>query len=103
MATTDGTAKRAWDGRPREPAQHGRQAPNREWRKHTMEQTISDLTVDHLGGHGIDGSEEILDQFKAACERVLPAFDDDEQAAIDWVWGDGDFSKRLDANLDDVR
>jgi hypothetical protein len=54
---------------------------------------INDLTADHIGNVA---TSDDLTQFKAACWNWLDENPEaTEQEAIDYVWGDGDFSTRV--------
>ncbi len=57
-----------------------------------MARTLQDLTVDHLGA---TATEQDLTDFKAAVERVLPAFRGNEARAINYIWNDGDCYRRM--------
>lgn len=56
---------------------------------------LRELTTDHLGQLA---TEEDLAAFKATVERIRPAFES-ETEAIDWLYGDGDYMPRMDANI----
>lgn len=56
--------------------------------------TVRELTVEHLGAAATDAD---LNEFREAVERILPAFGGNQAAAIDWLWGDGDYMPRLNA------
>lgn len=58
--------------------------------------TYRQMTVEHLGDMA---DENDLAAFRLACERVLPAFGGDEQAATDYIWNDGAFGEMLGAEL----
>ena len=56
--------------------------------------TYENMTTEHLGEGATD---QDLRDFQTACREVLPAFDNDAEAATDWVWNSGDFAERLNA------
>ena len=58
-----------------------------------MEATLRDLTIEHLGR---DANELDLQEFRQAVEAyICEACGIDEATAMDYVWGDGDFTRRL--------
>jgi len=46
-----------------------------------------------------DATKDDLRAFQEACERVLPTFGFDQQAATEYIWHDGDYASRLTAGL----
>jgi hypothetical protein len=56
--------------------------------------TLHTLTVEHLGPAATDTD---LHEFRLTIDRILPAFGYDEESAIDWLWGDGDYQPRINA------
>jgi hypothetical protein len=53
------------------------------------------LTIDSLGP---DTTEADLARYIDTYERILPAFDGPE-AAQEWLWNNGDFMARIDAEI----
>ncbi len=58
---------------------------------------LSEMTIEHLGR---EATEDDLRDFRDAVERIKDAIGG-EQAAIDYIWGNGDYTERLDAGNGD--
>lgn len=56
---------------------------------------LRELTTEHLGQVATD---EDLAAFKRTIGRIRPAFDTEDEA-IDWLYGEGDYMPRMDANI----
>lgn len=49
------------------------------------------ITREHLG----TATDQDVAEFEAAVQRILPAFNGDAEAAERWLWGNGDYLKRI--------
>lgn len=67
-----------------------------EAKRSTAMERIDGITDEHLGA---EATEEDVEQFKAACWAYIERTGATEEEAMDYIWNDGNFCGRIDAEL----